>query len=413
MPHEIFLGRQPILDQKGNVAAYELLFRSSDANAATVVDNTAATATVINHAFANMGLESILGEHRGFINFDAELLLSDVVQLLPKDRVVIELLETIPVNPEILERVRMLHSEGFVLALDDYIGNHAEKEALFKLVDVVKVEITDFTPAELEKTARQLRRYPVRLLAEKVDTREQVDHCRRLGFELFQGYYFARPMILSTRRISPAAQAILRLMGLVVADAETPEIEKIFRENPDLTVSLLRVVNTVAVGVRQRIESVRQAIVVLGRDQLNRWLQILVFAVGDQSGAKHPSPLTVLASTRGRLTEMLATVAGKPDSGFRERAFMTGMLSLTDTLLHTPLPEILEPLPVAAEVKGALLERSGQLGLLLGLVEALETGDGPAIDKALTSLPSITAETVNVAQMEAMAWADALGKPIA
>lgn len=412
MPRDIFLGRQPILDRKGNIAAYELLFRSSKANAANFVDNTAATATVINHAFANMGLDSVLGEHRGFINFDAELLLSDIVALLPKDKVVIELLETIPVNPQILERVRLLRSEGFMLALDDYTGNHKEKEALFKLVDVVKVEISGFTPPQLERTAHELRRYPVRLLAEKVDTREQVDRCLHLGFELFQGYYFAKPEILTTRRVSPAAQAILKLVGLVVADAETPDIEKIFRENPDLTVSLLRVVNTVAVGTRQRIESVRQAIVVLGRNQLNRWLQVLVFAVGDQSGANHPSPLTILASTRGRLMEMLATATGKSDAAFRERAFMTGILSLSDTLLRIPLAEILEPLPVAPEVKSALLDRKGQLGLLLKLIEALESGDAAGISGALMTLPGLTAETVNLAQMEAMAWADALGKPI-
>jgi len=412
MPREIFLGRQPILDRKGNVAAYELLFRSSQANQATFPDNTAATATVINHAFANMGLDSVLGEHRGFINFDAELLLNDIVGLLPRDKVVIELLETIPVNAQILDRVRALKADGFMLALDDYTGNQREKEALFKLVDVVKVEITGFSARELEKTANELRRYPVRLLAEKVDTREQVDRCLHLGFELFQGYYFAKPVILSTRRVSPAAQAILRLVGLVVADAGTPEIEQIFRENPDLTVNLLRVVNSVAVGTRQRIDSVRQAIVVLGRNQLNRWLQILVFAVGDQTGANHPSPLTILASTRGRLMEMLATATGKSDATFRERAFMTGLLSLTDTLLRIPLADILAPLPVASEVKSALLERKGQLGLLLKLIEALETGDGVAISSALMTLPGLTAETVNLAQMEAMAWADALGTPI-
>jgi c-di-GMP-related signal transduction protein len=406
---EIFLGRQPILDRKGNVAAYELLFRSGQANRAGVVDDRAATATVINHAFANLGLEAVLGEFRGFINFDARLLLSDLIELLPRDKVVIELLETVPVDEPVLERVSALRNAGFMLALDDYAGDRALKEPLFHLVDVVKVEITGFAPAELARAVEDLRRYPVRLLAEKVDSREQVERCMRLGFELFQGYFFAKPAILSSRRVSPATQAILRLVGLVVADAEAPEIERIFRENPDLTVNLLRVVNSVAVGARQHIDSLKHALVVLGRNQLNRWLQILIYAVADRSGAKHPSPLTVLASSRGRVMEMIATAVGGGPS-FRERAFMTGMLSLTDTLLGIPLAEILAPLPLAREVTQALLEREGQLGSLLRLAEALEQGEAGAIAAALLPLPGLDADIVNKVQMEALAWADSLGR---
>jgi c-di-GMP-related signal transduction protein len=407
--HEVFLGRQPILDRDGNVAAYELLFRSGQANRATVVDDRVATATVINHAFANLGLESVLGELRGFINFDEKLLMSDLVELLPRAKVVIELLETVPASPAVLRRVRTLRDEGFLLALDDYVGDREQKEPLFRLVDVVKVEITGFAPDELQRATGELRRHPVQLLAEKVDTREQVERCRRLGFELFQGYYFAKPVILSSRRVPPATQAILRLVGLVVADAESPQIEAIFRENPDLTVNLLRVVNSVAVGARQRIDSLKHALVVLGRNQLNRWLQILVYAVAERSGAKHPSPLTVLASTRGRVMEMLATAVGGGPS-YRERAFMTGMLSLTDTLLGIPLAEILKPLPLALEVSEALLERKGQLGDLLKLCEALEQGGAAGIVAAVRPLPGLDAETVNKAQTEAMAWADSLGR---
>jgi c-di-GMP-related signal transduction protein len=411
MPQDIFLGRQPILDRKGNVTAYELLFRSSQDNRAGRIDDVAATATVIDHAFSTMGVDAVLGVHRGFINFDEALLLNDVVELLPRDKVVIELLETVPATPQVLARLRQLKAAGFMLALDDYLGDREQKEALFALVDVVKVEISGFEPAALERAVRDLRRYPVRLLAEKVDTHEQVQRCLSAGFEMFQGYYFAKPVILTARRVSPAAQAILRLVGLVVADAEMPEIEAIFRENPDLAVGLLRIVNSVAVGVRQRIESVRQAIVVLGRNQLNRWLQILVFAIGDPSGANHPSPLTILASTRGRVMEMLATAIGKADSGLREKAFMAGMLSLTDTLLGIPLADILAPLPLATEVKEALLERKGTLGALLELTEMLETGDAAGIQAALEPLPGLSAQTINQVQMEAMAWADALGTP--
>ncbi|MEO8009579.1 MAG: HDOD domain-containing protein, partial [Betaproteobacteria bacterium] len=180
----------------------------------------------------------------------------------------------------------------------------------------------------------------------------------------------------------------------------------------DLTVSLLRVVNSVAVGVGQRLDSLRHAIVVLGRAQLNRWLQILFYAIGDQTGASHPSPLTILATTRGRMMEMMATEMGNSDSSFRERAFMTGILSLTDTLLGVPLPDILAQLSLAPEVKRALLERKGELGMLLKLTEVLETGDAVPIAAALEPFSRLSAEIINVVQMQAMAWANALGTPI-
>lgn len=408
---EIFLGRQPILDRKGNLEAYELLFRSGNANSASFVNGSVATATVINHAFANLGLESVLGQYRGFINFDLDLLMSDMISLLPKDKIVIELLETIKVTDSVLERVRSLKKQGYVIALDDYIGDEIDKAALLPLVDIVKVEIAAMTSPVLAAETRKLSRLPVQLLAEKVDTRDQVDACLSLGYDLFQGYYFAKPSIISGRRLSPAATAIMQLTGLVVRDAETEEIERIFRKNPDLTVNLLRIVNSVAVGARQRITSVNHALVVLGRSQLNRWLQVLMFALGNAPGVKHPSPLATLAITRARLMESLAAEldAGNPET--RERAFMAGILSLAEALLGIPMVEILQPLPLVTEVKNALLDRTGQLGELLNLCIALESADANSISVALKLFPDLTTEIINLAQIEAMEWANNLEQP--
>lgn len=407
---EIFLGRQPILDKQGNIAAFELLFRSGSLNQASFVDGSVATATVINHAFVNLGIEAVLGEHRGYINFDTSLLMSDLVELLPRDKIVIELLETIDVTDDVISRVELLKSQGYLVALDDMRADDFRKAHLFPHIDVFKVEISDVPGNELRQTVAALRRYPGRLLAEKVDSHEQAAMCRELGFELFQGYYFARPLVLSRRKVSPATQRIMRLIGLVVSDADAEDIEAVFREDPELTVSLLRVVNSVAVGARRKITSINHALIVLGRSQLNRWLQILMYALGDRPGVRHPSPLTTLASIRGRFMEQVSKALGDKKASFCERAFMVGILSLSDALLGLPLSDILEPLPLDSEVKRALLDRAGQLGTLLDLTVAVESSDHGGIAAAVSALPALSAEHINRVHIEAMGWADSLGQ---
>jgi len=408
---EIFLGRQPILDKAGNIAAYELLFRCGDANNASFVDGSLATATVINHAFAHLGIESVLGTLRGFINFDTELLLGDLIELLPKDKIVIELLESIEINDAVIKRVDSLKRQGYMLALDDYLlGDEASKHDLLPLLDIVKVDIAGMSPEQLGKVPEVLRRFPPRLLAEKVDTHEQVASCRQLGFELFQGYYFARPSVITSRKLSPATQTIMRLIVLVTSDAASDKIEAVFRESPEMTVNLLRIVNSVAVGARQRITSIGHALMILGRHQLNRWLQVLMYALGNGPGVTHPSPLTALASTRARFMELLSAELENGDTGLSERAFMVGMLSLTEALLGIPLEQTLAPLPLETEVRDALLLRSGQLGELMSLAEALEKSDSAAISKALVAVPGLQADRVTQIQIKAMNWANSLGQ---
>ncbi len=408
---QIFLGRQPILDKQGSIAAFELLFRSGSLNRASFADGSVATATVINHAFVDLGIEAVLGEYRGFINFDTALLMSDLVELLPRDKIVIELLETIEITDDVISRVQFLKSQGYIFALDDMRRADISKAKLFQHIDIFKVEIAGVSASELRQMVAALCRYPVRLLAEKVDTHEQAALCRELGFELFQGYYFAKPLVLSRRKVSPATNRIMRLIGLGISDANAEDIEAVFREDPDLTVSLLRVVNSVAVGARQRITSISHALMVLGRNQLSRWLQILMYTLGDAPGVKHPSPLTTLASIRGRFMEQVSTGLHSSNTSFRERAFMVGILSLSDALLGMPLAEIVQPLPLDVEVKRALLNRSGLLGTLMNLTVALESSDQRGVADALAALPALSPELINRAQIEAMEWADSLGRP--
>jgi c-di-GMP-related signal transduction protein len=406
---EVFLGRQPILDRAGNLAAYELLFRSGGPRGAGMPEATTATATVISRVFADFDVDRVLGKHRGFINFDTELLMSDVMDFLPRERVVVELLETIVMTPAVLERVGELRRLGFTLALDDYAGAEDIYAELLPNVDIIKVDISLVGEQALPELTARLKTYGKRLLAEKVETRNVVDRCLGLGYELFQGYYFAKPVVLSGRRVSPSEQAILRLTGLIATDAESEAIERAFRENPELSINLMRIVNSAAVGVRQRITSLRHALMVIGRGQLNRWLQILMFALGGSPGQIFPNPLTVLAATRGKFLELGLRANGSNSADAGDRGFMTGVLSLAGALLGRPLPEILGPLPLAEEIKSAILERSGVLGHLLNLVEALEADGAQTLAHSLEDLPALDAVSVNAIYMDAMTWADSLG----
>ncbi len=398
--NEIFLGRQPILDREQRIVAYELLFRAGHTRDAGVTDDMQATASVIHHAFSEMGVQAVLGPHLGFINVSADMLLSDLIEILPKSQVVLEMLETIDVTDAVVERCRLLKQRGFALALDDFVYDDRYRP-LLDLVDIVKIDLLLHAPDELRAIVDRLKKWPVRLLAEKVDSAEQAQLCHRLGFELFQGYYFARPAVLSARNTHPAQLALIQLLELVLADAETGKIEEVFKLYPNLTYNLLRLVNSAGYGSTRRIETVAQAIMLLGRKQLQRWLQLLMFTL--QENSSYPSPLLLMAASRGRMMELLAMRKGC-DAALRDSAFMTGIFSLIENVIGKPLPEIVQELNLGEQLAAALLHRQGELGALLNLVESVEHHDLGSTLAALEVAGGLSLSDLTMAEIEAMAW---------
>jgi EAL and modified HD-GYP domain-containing signal transduction protein len=407
---EIFIGRQPILDRKQQLFAYELLFRSGgQKNEANVVDNLGATANVINHAFADLGIEQALGPYKGFINCDESLLLSDMLEILPTDKIVLEVLETVEVTPAIVERCTELKARGFTLALDDFVNYEDKWKPLLDLIEIVKVDLPPLSQEELAKVTSQLKRWPLTLLAEKVDSREQAEYCLRLGFHLFQGYYFAKPAIIAGKKLGHSQLAMIRLLGLVMEDAETMQLEGVFKHEPGLAVNLLRLTNSVATGVRTRVTSLRHAITVLGRRQLQRWLQLLLYT-NPTGGDNIANPLLQLAATRGRFLETLANKLKPGNREFEDHAFMTGIMSLMPTLLGVPFEELLKGIQLASSVHEALEQRSGQLGIMLQLAEALEASDGEACHTLTDQLPGADHMMVNTCLTQALTWASNIGR---
>lgn len=404
---EIFIGRQPILDRYQRLYAYELLFRRGTQNSAEVTDDLAATATVLSHVFSELGLETALGPYLGFVNLDARMLASDALELLPKEKFVLEVLETVELTPAVVARCRELKDKGYTLALDDFVAFEEKHAPILELADIVKVDLMGMDAAALEKTVKALRPWKVKLLAEKVDDEAQVKICSDLGFELFQGYYFAKPTIIAGKKLSQSELSLIRLLSLILDDAETPQIEDIFKQEPGLTLNLMRLTNSAASGLRQKITSLRHAITVLGRRQLQRWLQLLLYTNPSGGGA---NPLLQVAATRGRFMELLAgdMMGASPD--FEDRAFMTGIMSLMPALLHVPIDEVMASLHVAPDVREALESRSDILGKLLLLAEKQEESDMASCFALTAELQGLDNERVNALLAQALAWANSIGQ---
>lgn len=405
---QLYLGRQPILDRNQQLFAYELLFRNGSRNFADVTDGVQATATVISNAFTELGVEAALGSHRGFINVDEQFLFSDLLELLPRHAVVLEILETVPPTPAVIERCIALKAAGFTLALDDVIQLEPEFAELLALVEIVKVDIQPLSRVQLMQLVMKLKPMGKQLLAEKVDSREQMEQCLKLGFTLFQGYYFAKPTIISGKKLDHSQISLMKLMGLLLGDAATAELEAALKTEPGLTINLLRMTNSVGAGCSEKITSLGHAIGVLGRRQLQRWLQLLVFASGNQNGTSNP--LLLLAATRGRLMELLAGELRTGDAAFADQAFMAGIMSLMPALAGQPIADIVAPLSLTADVHNALCDGSGLLGALLRLAENSENGDLSQLTATLAELPGLSPKALNRAQTQALMWTNNIGQ---
>ncbi|MBI5918490.1 MAG: EAL domain-containing protein [Nitrosomonadales bacterium] len=404
---EFFLARQPIVDQHEKLFAFELLFRSGRVNSAGVVNEMLATAEVLVGAFGEMGLAEVLGSHKGFINVDSEFLHSDMVELLPKEQVVLELLESIHVDAAVVARCRELKKKGYSLALDDVVELREELKPLLGIVDLVKLDLMQIEPARLSGLVAALKEYPPKLLAEKVERREEVSLCQELGFEYFQGYYFAHPELLSGKRVSPSKMALLRILTLMLEDAANEEIEEAFKGYPHLSYSLMRMVNSAAAGLINKINSLRHGLVMLGRRPLRRWVQLLLYT-SEGGGEQTISPLMQLAATRGKLMELVAQQQRPRDRDYADRAFMAGILSLLDVVLDTPLPEVIPGLHLHEAVEAALLAREGELGALLTLCENLEAPDLVTLNAWLARHPGLTLASITRAELDALAWANSI-----
>lgn len=403
---DFFLARQPILGRDQQLVAYELLFRNVGSTEAGVLDDVAATAAVIAHA-SQLGLEQVVGQLLAFVNVDAVVLQSDFIRFLPNDKVILEILETVEATAEVIARVQELKAVGFKFALDDVVRDSTDVRHFLPLVDVIKVDLQGVQPGQLVSLSRALKATHKKLLAEKVETMAEFQACLALGFDYFQGYYFARPVILSGRKIAPAELMIMRVLDQINSDADNSAIEHSIKHDALISLNLLRLVNTAAAGARTHIDSVAQALMVLGRRQLQRWLQILLYAKPGKT-LELGAPLLQMAITRGKLLELMTLQVRPRQRASAEIGFTVGMLSLMDTLFSMAMTEVLQTMVVTDEVRAALLERTGEFGAMLRVVEMLERL-APVADLSDTLRElSLTPSQLSAMQLESFEWVNDL-----
>lgn len=368
----IFVARQPIFDVKEKVWAYELLFRKSgQASTADVAEDDLATSSVIADGFA-LAFSGMDKSRKAFINFPQRLLLDDSVFALPKEICVVEVLETVIPSPEMLTALQNIKNRGYILALDDYVGQPGYEDIL-RLADIVKVDVLGMTPERLREVSTGLRRYGCHLLAEKVEDRATYELTKQLGFSLFQGFFFSRPETMTGSKVPTPVIAKMRLLrALSGDDFDVRELSKIISSDPSVSYRLLNFINSAAFSLRDKIQSIGQALTLLGKQQIKQWFLAVIISDFDSSAKVQEAAYTSLQ--RARYLESMGKLHGS--SKFRaETLFLLGLFSKLDVLLGQPMDKLLKNIPLDKDVEAALLSKPSPYWAWLSLVEDIEIGD--------------------------------------
>ncbi|MGE4273506.1 MAG: EAL and HDOD domain-containing protein [Desulfitobacterium sp.] len=376
---DVFVARQPILNPQGKVFAYELLFREGMDNYFKNANGDLATSSVISSSFFLMDINRLTMGKPAFINFTANLLKEGMATLLPKNQVVIEILETVDPDPEIIAACKHLKAQGYQLALDDFIFR-PDYRSLIELANIIKVDFQATERMELQALIRRLRELNIQFLAEKVETLEEYEVARTIGYGLFQGYFFSKPSIVQSKDISSSKMNYLRLLQRVHSPfLEVEELERIIKGDVSLTYKLLKFINSSAFGFQSKISSIKQALVLLGPKEVKKWASIIV--MGNITDGK-PDALAIQSYVRASFSEKLASTVGLIGQG--SNAFLLGLFSLIDACLDRPLPEILKDLPIEESVKNALLGRPSRFRNLLDFIIAYEQGNWPVVNRFIS-----------------------------
>jgi len=390
---DFFIGRQPIFDRELGIFAYELLFRGGDGNVANFSDGDQATSEVVVSAFVDMGLERVVGESQAFINCSRAFFTTDEKLPFPQGKVVFEVLEEIEPTPEVLEGLKRLVDQGYLLALDDFVYDQ-QHMPLLKMAHMVKIDLPQADRDRLPRQVELLRKLGLKLIAEKVETPEEFEFCRNLGFDYFQGYFLSRPKVIQGQRLTANRLAVLRLLAEVNnPDSTVDDLARVLSEDVTLSYRLLRLVNSAFFGLPKQVDSIRQAIVFLGQKMIKNWASLLVTAGVEDK----PRELAKIAMIRARMCENIAKRMEFKDP---DLFFTTGLFSTLDALMDRPMEEILEQLPLSEVLRAALLRREGPAGRTLTWTLAYEEWQWGNIDPGEID-PAILEESF----LEGIEWA--------
>ena len=396
---DIFLGRQPIFGRKLEVFAYELLYRDGDREFARVQDGDQATSRVLLSAFAEIGLERVLGDRLAFVNLTRGFLTGQHPLPLACDRLVLEVLETVKPDAEVLEGLKRLKGQGYRVALDDFLVDDSNR-AFLPLADIVKIDLRAVQGEALERELERLSRHRVEVLAEKVETQEEYETCRALGIQYFQGYFFARPKLLHAQVLPTQRGTLMAMLArLFHPECTLEQVRELVERDVAVSYRLLQHINSSLYGLRCRVQSIRDAVLFLGLYKVRSLVSLFLLAAMDGS---RPA-LIETAMVRARFCELLGKASGSQRT---DAHFTAGMFSCLDAILDVPMTVAIERLPLADTVRQALIDGSGELGQTLATALAYERGEwGQA------SLPGVPASRVREAFLEAVEWSRSLQHP--
>jgi len=387
-----FIARQPIFDRNLRVVSYELLFRGHGYTADALIDNPErATATVVLNTFTELELERIVGTKTAWVNISREFVLDGLVQAIPPHLGGVEISEDELFDEDMVAALRDLKEQGYRLALDDFRGR-PDAEPVLDLFDVIKLNMPVLGREGVRDQVERLRSHPATLLADKLGTQPDHEFCVGLGCDLFQGYFFCRPAMVGTQGISANRLALLQVVAaLHDPNVDLKDVEQLIARDVALSFRMLRYVNSAYFGLRGDVRSIGQALALLGLDNVRRWATLSVMASVDDK----PTELTVTALIRARFCELAGEQLQIATSA---ELFTLGLFSVIDAMMDAPMHDVVESLPLAEDMRDALVMRQGVMGELLDCVTALEAGEYEA--------PTAFVSTAGELYLTALIWAN-------
>lgn len=394
---DIFFARQPIFNRKNIVVAYELLYRNSKENVYSDSDGDKATLELIHNCFLTIGIENITFGKKAFINFTENLMKQEAIQFIPhSDLVTIEILENVRPSDEVICACKNLKRQGYKLALDDFVFDNKFTE-LMELADIIKVDFTITKGIERRLVIERINSKKVIFLAEKVETLEEFEQAKAYGYTYFQGYYFSKPLVLSGKDIPVQKLYGLRVLQEINSkNANVETLEKLILRDVSLVYKVLKLMNSTSFGFRNKVKSIKQAIVILGEDETIKWLYLFVVR---SMGENKPNELVAIALMRAKFAELI--VMKTEYSGKSMNAYFTGILSTIDAILDRPMNEIVDELSLPEEVSKTLKGETCFINSVISLVYAYERGEwdkvniiSKGLNIAASEIPDIYYETL-------------------
>lgn len=396
MAEDLFVARQPIYNEGLETVGYELLYRTGDTRTATIRDADQASSRLIVTTFMEMGLESLVGSQRAYINLSRPFVTAQITLPMSPEQVALEIGPELALDRRLLPHLRRLAEDGYRLVLDDFDYRPAYEPAL-RLAGYVKLDALRLDGPAMRENIGRLRRHSIKIIAERVETRDAYRQCREAGCDWFQGFFFCEPAVLRERRLPAPQQALLGLLArLEDPESSAAQVETLLAQDATLAFRLLRYVNCASLGLRSEVESLRHAVVLVGLATIRQWAALILVA---RLAGHDARELLATAMVRARMCQLLAVrLDGVPAEVRAEQAFTVGLLSVLDALLERPMDDILDGLPLSYPLMAALAAREGPLGALLGLVADYESG-------AWDHLPADTdASELRRSYLEAVRW---------